>query len=177
MSTSQKSNQPVLNREVFYKGQTIVEQDSDAYRAYYIEQGEVEISVHEDGYEVAVSTLGRGEIFGEMGLLADDQRSATAKALSDCTLTVISKEVLEKKIDSIEDKAIRAIIKVLISRLRQSNTGQLHHYRNFAEFQQRLSGLVDKANEGIDQDKKGDFRKEAEPLLDQLDALLDKYRS
>ena len=177
MATSDKTGQPVLSREVFYKGQTIVEQDSEAYRAYYIEEGEVEISVREGRHEVAISKLGKGEIFGEMGLLLEGQRSATATALSDCTLTVISRETLNGKIDAIEDKAIRAIIRVLITRLRQSNSGQLHHYRNFAEFQERLAGLVNKANHGIDKDRKSAFRNEAEPLLAQLEALLDKYHA
>ena len=165
----------ILNREVFFKGQKIVEQDSEAYRAFYIEDGSVEISVKDGKHEVVISTLGKGELFGEMGLLVNDHRSATATAATDCTLTVISKDALEKKINSIDDKAIRAIIKVLIARLRESNTGQLFHYRNFAEFQERLAVLVAKANDGINQDKKGQFRAEAEPLLDQLEALLDKY--
>lgn len=177
MTTARKPGPPLLNREVFYKGQKIVEQDSEAYRAFYIETGEVEISVREGKHEVAVSKLGPGEIFGEMGLLTGHQRSATVTALGDCTLTVISKEALEKKVNAIEDKAIRAIIKVLIARLRQSNSGQLHHYRNFAEFQERMAGLLAKANEGIAQDRKNAFRDEAEPLLTQLEALLDKYHA
>ncbi len=170
-----KSAPPVLSREVFYKGQKIVEQDSTAYRAYYIETGEVEISVREGKHEIPVSKLGPGEIFGEMGLLVGNQRYATATALSECTLTLISKDVLENKIGAIEDKAIRAIINVLITRLRESNIGQLHHYKNFADFQERLAGLLDKANQGIDKDKKDAFRDEAAPLLDQLESLLDKY--
>lgn len=177
MSVSDKPRQPLLNRENYFSGDTIVEQDSNACRAFYIEEGEVEIRVREGRHEIAVSRLGKGEIFGEMGLLLDSQRSATVKALSNCTLTVISRETLEKKIDTIEDKAIRAIIRILITRLRQSNSGQLHHYRNFAEFQERLDMLLSKADRGVAQDKKGAFREEAEPLLNQLEALLDKYRA
>ncbi len=165
----------VLSRETFHKGQRIIEQGAPAFRAFFIEDGEIEISVRDGNHEVAISKLGAGEIFGEMGLLVGDRRFASATALTDCTLTVISKEALERKINNLEDKAIRAIIRVLITRLRESNSGQLAHYRNFAEFQERLAVLVQKANQGIDQDKKGAFRAEAEPLLDQLEALLDKY--
>ena len=111
-----------------------------------------------------------------MGLLLGDRRYATARAKTNCTLTVISKEILEAKISAINDKAISAIIRVLISRLTESNTSQLQHYATFAEFQERLSSLLSKANKGIAKDKKKAFRNEAEPLLDQLENLLDKYR-
>ena len=170
-----KSEPPLLNREVFYQGQTIIEQDCDAYRAYFIEDGQVEITVREGKHEITVSNLEKGEIFGEMSLLSDQKRIATAKAITDCTLTIISKETLERKIESIEDPAIRAIIRLLVRRLREANSGQLHHYKNFAEFQDRISSLTSKADKGIDDDKKEAIKSEAEPLLEQLEGLLDKY--
>lgn len=165
----------LLNREVFYKGQTIIEQNSDANRAFYIESGSVEISLKEDKHKVAVSTLGPGEIFGEMGLIAHEPRSASAIALSNTTVTIITEDMLNKRIETISDRAVRALIKVLIDRLIQSNKGQLLHYKNLAEFQDRVIGLMNKADNGISKNQKDAFRKEAEPLLTQLEALLDKY--
>ena len=59
----------LLTREVFYKGQTIIEQDVSGNRAFYIERGMVEVLVRDGPYMVRVAVLGAGEIFGEMALI------------------------------------------------------------------------------------------------------------
>ncbi|MEC7029533.1 MAG: cyclic nucleotide-binding domain-containing protein [Pseudomonadota bacterium] len=175
LETTGKSK--ILNREIFYKGQTIIEQDSSSNRAFYIESGTVEISVRENQHSVSISKLGAGEIFGEMGLISHEPRSASAKAIEDTTVTIITEDMLNKRIEAISDKAIRKLIRVLIERLTQSNKGQLLHYKNLAEFQDRVIGLMNKADTGITKSKRAAFRDEAEPLLAQLEALLDKYNS
>lgn len=165
----------VLNRDVYYKGQTIIEQDAEGHRAFYIEKGEVEIIVRDGHHTVQVGTLGPGEIFGEMALIEHDQRSATVRALRDTTVTVISGRELEDKLNAIEDRAVAALIHVYINRLRQSNEGQLEHYRNFAEFQDRIAGLVEKTAKGVNYRDRQKFRDEVGPLLEQLDDLLTRY--
>ena len=165
----------VLNREVFYKGQTIIRQGSEGYRAFYIEKGRVEVRVRDREHSVKVSELGPGEIFGEMALIEHSDRSATIIALEDTTVTVISNQEMEAKINMIEDKSAVGLIHVLIERLCAANRGQVHHYRNLAEFQDRMAGMIEKASSGIDERRRGEFRKEVTPLLEQLDALLDAY--
>ena len=112
-----------------------------------------------------------------MGLISHEPRSASAKAIEDTTVTIITEDMLNKRIEAISDKAIRKLIRVLIERLTQSNKGQLLHYKNLAEFQDRVIGLMNKADTGITKSKRAAFRDEAEPLLAQLEALLDKYNS
>ncbi|MBI4031737.1 MAG: cyclic nucleotide-binding domain-containing protein [Proteobacteria bacterium] len=171
-----KSGKPkVLQRDVYYKGQTIIEQGAKAGRAFYIEDGEVEVSVSEARHNLAVSRLGPGEIFGEMALIRGGDRTATVKALTDTSVTVISQQDLEDKIKAIKDEAIRALINVLIDRLREANKGQVHHYRELAEFQARVSGLMEKAGRGIEKSKREKFRNEVGPLLERLEEILDQY--
>ena len=167
----------VLNRQVFYKGQTIIEQDTEGHRAFYIEKGEVEVVVRDGPYEVRVATLGEGELFGEMGLIEHEVRSAAVRALHDTTVAVISERELENKFSMIDDRTVLALIHVLIRRLRDSNKGQVQQYRNLVEFQDRISGMLEKASGVIDERNRREFRKEVTPLLDQLDDLLDNYRA
>ncbi len=166
----------VLNREVFYKGKTIIEQGAPAYRAYYIESGRVEVMVNEENHNIKVSELGPGEIFGEMALIQKEERSATVKVVEDCTVTVISKKELEDKIGAIKNPAIQGLIYVLVERLREATKGQVLHYKNLANFQDRITGLVDKVALGVTPAKRDQFNDEVTPLLDQLDAVLNKYR-
>lgn len=166
----------VLNREVFYKGDTIIKQGDQGYRAYYIENGQVEVSVNDGNHVISVSKLGAGEIFGEMAIIQHGDRTATVKALEATTVTVISKGEIEKLIDKIEQKALQALLRVMSERLKQANQGQMQHYKNLAEFQDRMTGLVEKADIDISKEKRDAFRQEAEPLLKQLENLLDKYQ-
>lgn len=166
----------ILNRELFLKGKTIITQGDEAFRAYYIESGYVEVLIKEGDVELKVSELGPGDIFGEMALIEKGPRTATVRAIGDVTTTVISRDEIEGRIKSIHDKAIRALINLLISRLKETTKGQAHHYKNLAEFQDRITGIVDRVHLGVDKQKRDKFREEVEPLLDQLQKVMDRYQ-
>ena len=132
--------------------------------------------MHDGAHELKVAELGPGDIFGEMALINHDVRTATVRALDDCTVTVISREEIDGKITRIEDKAIRALINVLAKRLRQATEGQLEFYKSLTEFQDRVTSIVEKAHAGVDTQKRDAFRKDVEPLLQDLQDVLDRYR-
>ena len=173
-----RPHQPrILTREVYYPGQLIIEQGRAGNRAYYIEKGTVEIFVREDEHEVRVAQLGAGEIFGEMALIEHAERSATVYALEETTVTVISAHDLEGKIQSITDPAMRALLHIMTERLQEANHMQVDRCRDLADFQDRIAGLVDKAENGIEASRRVKFRKDVTPLLEQLDELLAQYRT
>jgi CRP-like cAMP-binding protein len=168
----------LLHREVFFKGKTIIDQDDIGVRAYYIERGKVEILVKDKNskHQLKVAEMGPGDLFGEMALITHEPRSATVRAIEDCTLTVISREEIEGKIKRIDDVAVRKLINVLAERLRNATMGQLAHYTNLTEFQDRVSGIVDSVHGGIDPKSRDAFRDEVTPLLNDLQKVLDRYQ-
>jgi len=166
----------ILSREVYYPGDTIISQNNEGFHAYFIENGLVEVLIHEDQHEIKIAELGIGEIFGEMALIKNELRSATVKAVKQTTVTIISDYDLETKIQSIGDPAMKALLFMYIERLGNSNRGQLNQYKYLAEFQDRMTGILDKSKNGIDEGKRSQFRDEAEPLLVHLEKLLEKYR-
>jgi CRP-like cAMP-binding protein len=167
----------IQSRKVFYKGQTIFKQGEPAHCAYYIESGFVEVSVEKQGYNVKISEQGRGSIIGELALISPAPRSATVTALDDCSVVQISKQDLESKIMAIDNKATQALFYLLIDRIRAGNEGQAEHYINFAQFQERIGGLVSKVTNGVDEAKREAFSNEVSPILDMLDSVLKKYKS
>ncbi len=167
----------VLNREIFYKRDVIIRQGDSGNRAYYIEQGQVEVSVEEDGHKIVLSKLGSGEIFGEMGTIQRGKRSATVTALTECVLTVIiTREELEQRINASKDKAVRALLGSLMNRLREANKGLAECHKELEVFQDLVTGLTDKTARKIADAERVKFRREVMPLLKKLQDLLDSYR-
>ena len=58
---------------------------------FVIQEGQVSISKVTDSKEVVLAVLGRGDMFGEMALLENKLRSASAIAHEDCKLMVINR--------------------------------------------------------------------------------------
>jgi CRP-like cAMP-binding protein len=77
----------ISHQENYATDDKIVEQGSTGDKMYVIADGQVEVRV-DDGHGGYHSTvyLGRGQIFGEMALLDQGQRSATVVACEDGTV-------------------------------------------------------------------------------------------
>lgn len=157
-------------------GQVVCEQGTPANQAFYIEEGLLEVVMEEGGHSVKLAEIGSGEVFGEMGVLERELRMATVRAVEKSIITVMTREELETRINRVDDPVVSALIEGFARRLRATSVGQIKYYKNLAEFQNRVAGLMDKANDGIDQSKRDEFSAEIGPLLDQVEAALDKYR-
>ncbi|MGB0684145.1 MAG: cyclic nucleotide-binding domain-containing protein [Magnetovibrionaceae bacterium] len=110
---------PVQKRTV-ERGTILFEEGEMGKAAYLIVQGTVEISRNgPDGREL-IAQLGRGEVFGEMSLIDNMPRMATALALDDTEVILISLEDLEARLDRLEaeDKVLRRLIDTFVNRLR-----------------------------------------------------------
>jgi CRP-like cAMP-binding protein len=77
----------ISHKETYAADDTIFEQGSTGDKMYVIADGQVEIRVSDGhgGYHSTVY-LGRGQIFGEMALLDQGQRSASVVACEDGTV-------------------------------------------------------------------------------------------
>ena len=85
-----------VERRRFKAGEVIFKEGEDPHgEAYVVHGGTVEIRRIIDGRERVLTTLGEGELFGEMALFRRSPRSAAAVALSDVELLVIRNERLE----------------------------------------------------------------------------------
>ncbi len=102
----------------FEKGQTIFQKGDEGKELYVILGGRVDIV---DG-ERKIATLSRGDMFGEMGLISNEPRSASAVALNTTSVLVLTFDVFEKILP--KDVAIQLLINIVVTlseRLRQAN--------------------------------------------------------
>ena len=107
-----------LETVTFSKGDVIFEQGALADRAYIIHKGIVMVTSSRGGQEIVVDALRRGDFVGEMALVDDKPRSATAIAGEETVCAVITKEELDASLSQ-SDLLVYALIKLLTHRLRK----------------------------------------------------------
>jgi CRP-like cAMP-binding protein len=120
----------LLHERSFVGGETIFEMDRPASAMFMIVKGRVEIylpgDLAEDKAERHLATLGDGAFFGELALIFDAPRSASARALEDTKLLAYSRDDLQSLLE--EDPVAAARIYeslACVIGIRLVNTNQL----------------------------------------------------
>ncbi len=103
----------------FNAGDTIFSEGQDGAEMYIIQSGEVEILKQTDGDSVRLALLEEGDFFGEMAILEDLPRTASARAVSDCALVRIDRGTFDQLVKHDPEIDIRMLRK-LSFRLRQA---------------------------------------------------------
>src|SRR5829696_5399402 len=102
---------------VFAAGDTIVAEGDAADRFYVIARGEVAISKRSpEGDEVKLAKLGRGQFFGEVGILAETRRTATVCAVGDVDLIALSWREFQATLER-SDRAERGFSEIAKERI------------------------------------------------------------
>lgn len=108
-----------LEFSVFSEGTVIFKQDAPPDAAYLIKSGRVQIVTARDGKEHVIDEVGPGDVFGEMALVDDNPRSATARTVEDTICAVFSKQDINRKLAG-ADLFTVGLIRLLIKRLRET---------------------------------------------------------
>ncbi len=115
----------ICHKEFFKPEEIIFEEDAIGDKFYMLEKGEVRISKIIQGIgEEALVVLKEGAYFGEMALIDEAPRSATAICNDEATLWVINKEDFEKLLSEdseLASKLLWTFVKTLSVRLRETN--------------------------------------------------------
>ncbi len=102
------------NAKKYSLGTVIFEQGEPGDVMYIVVEGEIEIRLKSN----TINTIGADEIFGEMALLDESPRSASAYAISDCTLVSIDQTRFKTLIREDPDFALQ-VMRVMSDRLRK----------------------------------------------------------
>jgi len=100
----------------FAPGQYVFKAGDQGEAMYIVVEGEVEIL---DG-SVLLETSGQGSIVGELALIDDEPRSATAIAKTDCKLVAVDRRRFQYMVQETPLFAL-SVMKVLADRLRKKN--------------------------------------------------------
>lgn len=107
-----------LNRKVYYPGQKIFGEGELGERAFLVESGQVEISKNTDGGgPIVLGAIGPGGIFGEMALIDNQPRMATARAVAETSLIIISQQMFHEKLRK-ADPFLRGLLNIFVRNIR-----------------------------------------------------------
>ncbi|MFL7838290.1 MAG: Crp/Fnr family transcriptional regulator [Candidatus Promineifilaceae bacterium] len=110
----------VLRR--FNQGQIIFHHGDPGGLLYIISQGKVKISYStKDGQEALLAILGAGDFFGELALLDDSPRSATAEALETTDTLTLHREDFRRYLSSNPDFAMH-VLQTMAKHIRRLNS-------------------------------------------------------
>jgi CRP/FNR family cyclic AMP-dependent transcriptional regulator len=116
------------DRLTFAAGQVIFNAGDVGDSAYVIIDGSVEISVPTPSGPIVINEMGKNDLLGEIAIVGEVPRTATAKAVTKLETLKISKELFMKIIHENPDAATE-LIKILAARL-ASTTSQLSRTRS-----------------------------------------------
>ncbi|HVO52387.1 MAG TPA: cyclic nucleotide-binding domain-containing protein [Thermoanaerobaculia bacterium] len=100
-------------------GAVILEEGARDQVMFVIEDGSVEIFRTDGGVVRTIRVLGTGDFFGEMGLLDDQPRTASARAATDCTLLGLDAAGLDALLRAHPEVAVR-MLRTMAARLREA---------------------------------------------------------
>ena len=115
----------IIHHRVYESNEFIFSQGDPGIALYIVKEGEVKI-VYKDEFDKLheLANLLKGDFFGELAMLNDDVRSASAVAVKESSLAVIFKPDLDEFIEKYPRKGIqilRGISQITAIRLRKLN--------------------------------------------------------
>lgn len=117
-----ESSRSVTTRaeQTYADGETIFAEGNPSDAAYVLVDGNVELTKQGPNGQVTLAILRPGEMFGEMGIIDGSNRSASARAMGQVTVKVISGPDFLRTIHDKPDAAL-SVMGNLIERLRSAN--------------------------------------------------------
>jgi CRP-like cAMP-binding protein len=109
-----------MHSTTFHPGEIIFHEGDESREAYWILSGKVEISIDTPQGRSVLTTLEEGEIFGEMGMIDDLPRAASARALTETEVDVVNERDFHLEILRDEGR-LMPYLDMLFERLRGTN--------------------------------------------------------
>lgn len=134
------------SKRLFTAGQVIFQEGQEEDIAYIIEEGEVEIWTTIGGDKKILNRLHPGALFGELALVDRQPRSASATALKDTVVTVVTQQQVDERLAD-ADPILRMVLLVV-----------MRHFRSEVE---------------RSRDQYGPYRRKAEPAASETQRRLD----
>lgn len=157
------------------KGKVLFKQGDKGTAAFIVNSGAVGIYREAMGRKIPLATIRKGELFGEMAVVDNSPRMATAFTLEDSALMVVSVDVMMDKMRK-ADGFIRALIGMLMNNLRHVHESHTPKSRSLVDAVNTLHRQSEIVTRFLQADLPPAFRAELEGRLKQLDVVMKDLR-
>ncbi len=118
-----KGGLQVLNRKSYSPDTPIFRQGDPGNAAYVVQTGKIEIWITEDDQRKVLGTIGAGGIFGEMALIDNSDRMASATAVEPSVCIIVPERVFKEKMAK-ADSFIVALLRIFCNNIRSMQQGK-----------------------------------------------------
>ena len=108
-----------MEKERFDSLQTIFKAGEKADKVYLVVKGSIGIFLPDNWEKEPNFVIGPNEIFGEMGVIDDELRMATARAMEDSLLLSLNREEFNKHVEA-SNVFVKGVLGMLSERLRKA---------------------------------------------------------
>ena len=170
-----KAKSVILERRYVPKGTVVMREGEPGTSAFLIQSGVVQVYTEHEGRKIELAKLETGQIFGEMALIYDAERSATVRASMDCNLIVITRQAFEEKLRK-SDGTIKAIVEMLTSRLVSGNDTVVMKNTDLDQLVETSRIIYQNVLSDMPRSRQSKFQSEVLPKLDEFLDAIRKFR-
>jgi len=136
----------------FSKGETIYWEGDLGKEMYVIKSGKVSLIREMGDGEITLSKLGASEFFGVMALFGEPKRKFSARALTNCELTVISSDMLKSQFKKLPEWLV-AMMKTIANRIISTEKGVRTRFKIGIEYSILKTIFLLKEGLGVHEEK------------------------
>ena len=171
------SERRLWNKKLFREGEVVFREDDLGNSAFLVEYGAVEVSKTVDGEKVSLATLRQGEMFGEMALIDDSPRMASAQALENTSVVVIPRAVFETKLGA-TDRFVNGLVHVLAANLRNVHQSYMRRARSVDDYLDAIDFFINSLRRYLESDDTEAVGSEtAQAHLQRIDEAVDQLKT
>ncbi|MFT5417984.1 MAG: CRP/FNR family cyclic AMP-dependent transcriptional regulator [Gammaproteobacteria bacterium] len=146
-----------FERQVLREGEVVFDEGDVGDQAYIVESGHIRISRrYDDGQDLVLASLVSGDLFGELALVDNKPRSATATATSDTELVTLSRDAFLRDLKENPHRS-QELFKIFADRIRLVD--DLAMMMAFAPNDQRLDFAIQAMRRRAIKDRKDPTRR------------------
>jgi CRP-like cAMP-binding protein len=138
-----------MNRARFAEGQVLFREGDPADSVFRLLSGAVDILRELDGDPILLGTVAAGQFIGEMGVVEDRPRNATARAASEVEVEILAPTEFFDQVAG-SPRAVRELIQRLSRRLREADDRIVNDERRGGRSDEGRSGRADGTRKDAD---------------------------
>ena len=110
----------MATKKVLQKDDILIREGEHSSAMFWLQSGQLVVTKRKGAEDIQLGHIYSGELVGEMSFLDGEPRSASVKAITECELIEIPRDVFEKVFNG-QPTWFQGLVKTLTDRLRRTN--------------------------------------------------------